>query len=217
MTGRVAQTFEDTVQVDSPVDLFKRTAAQASVYWKALPLRPGRYRIDLVLKDVNGDRVGTWTKGILVPEFGEDKLSASSLILADQLEKVPSRQVGAGSFVIANTKVRPRVPPADGRPAIFKQDQRAGIWLQVYNLAVDERTHKPDVTVEYDVVNLATQKSLVHTVESSAQMGNVGQQVTLEKTLPLATVEPGIYQVTIKVNDKVTKQTIMPTARFAVE
>ena len=50
MTGRIAQTFEDTVQIDTPADLFLKTAAQASVYWKALPLRPGRYRIDLVLK-----------------------------------------------------------------------------------------------------------------------------------------------------------------------
>ena len=139
------------------------------------------------------------------------------MILADQLEKVSSWQAGTGNFVIAETKARPRVPPSDGRPAVFKREQRAGIWMQVYNLGVDQQTHKPDVSIEYDVVNLATQKSVVHTVENTAQLGNVGQQVTLQKTLPLASVEPGIYQVTIKVDDKVSKQTITPTARFAVE
>jgi GWxTD domain-containing protein len=217
MTGRIVQTFEDTMQIDTPADLFTRTVAQASVYWKALPLRPGRYRLDLVVKDVNGDKVGTWSKGIIVPEFSDDRLSASSLILADQLEKISSRQVGTGNFVIGDTKVRPRVSPSDGRPPIFKRDQRAAIWMQVYNLAVDQQTHKPNATIEYDIVNLATNKSIVHTVESTAQLGNVGEQVTLRKTLPLASMQPGTYQVSIKVNDTVSKQTIIPTARFAVE
>jgi GWxTD domain-containing protein len=217
LSGRIAQTFEDSVQIDTPADLFTRTLAQVSVYWKAVPLRPGRYRLDLVVKDVNGDRTGTWSKGIMVPEFSEDHLSASSLILADQMEKVASRQVGTGNFIIGDTKVRPRVSPSDGRPAVFKRDQRAAIWMQVYNLAVDQQTHKPDATIEYNVVNVATNQPIVHAVESTAQMGNIGEQVTLKKTLPLASVAPGTYQVSIKIDDKVSKQTITPTARFAVE
>ena len=88
ITGRVAQTFEDTVQVDVPQELLEKTMNHSSLYWKAVPLRPGRYRIDIVVKDVNGDRVGTWTRGIMVPEYSDDKLSASSLILADEMEKV---------------------------------------------------------------------------------------------------------------------------------
>ena len=217
LSGRITQTFEDTVQIDTPADLFTRTLAQASVYWKAVPLRPGRYRLDLVVKDVNGDRAGTWSKGIIVPEFSEDQLSTSSLILADQMEKVASRQVGSGNFIIGDTKVRPRVSPSDGHPAVFKRDQRAAIWMQVYNLAVDQQTHKPDATIEYNVVNVATNQSIVHAVESTAQLGNVGEQVTLRKTLPLAGVAPGTYQVSIKIDDRVSKQTITPTARFAVE
>ena len=41
LTGKIVQTFEDTVQVDVPAELLPRTAENASVYWKALPLRPG--------------------------------------------------------------------------------------------------------------------------------------------------------------------------------
>ena len=64
MTGKIAQTFEDTVQVDVPNDLLEKTQLHSSLYWKALPLRPGRYRFDVVVKDLNGDRVGTWTHGV---------------------------------------------------------------------------------------------------------------------------------------------------------
>src|SRR4029079_4398414 len=96
--GKIAQTFEDTVQVDVPAELLPKTAENSSVYWKALPLRPGRYRFDIVVKDVNGDRVGNWSRGVPVPEFLDDKLSASSLIVADQMEPVPMKNVGTGSF-----------------------------------------------------------------------------------------------------------------------
>ena len=109
LTGKVVQTFEDTVQVDVPAELLPRTAENSSVYWKALPLRPGRYKFDVAVKDVNGDRKGSWSRGVVVPDFSDDKLATSTLIVADQMESVPSKNVGTGSFVIGTTKVRPRV------------------------------------------------------------------------------------------------------------
>lgn len=217
LTGRIIQTFEDTVQVQQPSELLPKVLDNASVYWKALPLRPGRYKLDVVLKDVNGDRMGSWTHALMVPQFNEDKLASSSLILADQMEKVPAKNVGSGSFVIGSTKVRPRVEPANGQPASFKREQKLNFWMQVYNLAIDEQTKKPNATFEYDIVNVGTNKSVVHTTESTAQMPNPGEQVTLEKSLPLASLPPGIYRLTIKVNDGVAKQAISVPARFAVE
>jgi GWxTD domain-containing protein len=216
LTGRVAQTFEDTVTVQTPTELLPKELEKPSVYWKALPLRSGRYRLDVVLKDVNGDRVGSWSRGIMVPEFGDDRLAASSLIIADDMEKVATKNVGAGNFVIGGTRVRPRVPDA-GKPVSFKRDQRVNFWMQVYNLGVDQQTHKPSATVEYEITNLASHKAIVHAVDSTQEMGNVGDQLTLLKTLPLRGVEPGLYQITIKVDDKVSKQSLAPTATFSVE
>jgi len=217
LTGKIAQTFEDTVQVDVPAELLPKATENSSVYWKALPLRPGRYRLDIVVKDVNGDRKGTWSKGIQVPEFSDDRLATSSLIVADQMEPVATRDVGTGSFVIGTTKVRPRVPSSDGKPVTFKRNQKLNFWMQVYNLSVDEQTHKPSATVEYDVVNTATNKPVIHTVESTDKMGNVGEQITLEKSLSAANLQPGTYRIQIKVNDNVSKQTVDPSAMFAVE
>ena len=219
MTGKIAQTFEDTVQVDQPAELLPKLVDNSALYWKALPLKPGMYKIDLVLKDVNGDRMGTVSQGIRVPEYTEDKLAASSLIVADQMEKVPTKSVGTGNFVIGTTKVRPRVEEAVGKPAVFKRatGQKANFWMQVYGLSMDEQTKKPSANIEYDIKKMGAEKSVVHMTETTAQLGNVGEQITLEKSLPLGSLEPGIYQITIKVNDNVSKQEISPTAKFAVE
>ena len=219
LTGRVVQTFEDTAQVDVPAELLPRTAENSSVYWKALPLRPGRYKVDIAVKDVNGDRKGVWSRGIVVPEFSDDKLSTSSLIVADLMEAVPTKDVSTGSFVIGLNKVRPRVAPADGKPALFKRsrDQKVNFWMQVYNLGVDDKTHRPSATFEYDIVNVATNKPVVQKTESTETMGNVGEQVTLQKSIAAANLQPGVYRIDIKVNDNISKQTIDPSATFAVE
>ena len=217
LTGHIAQTFEDTVQADIPAELLPKTAENSQVYWKAVPLRPGRYRFDIVVKDVNGDRVGTWSRGVIVPDFGDEKLASSSLIVADVMEPVAVKNVGTGDFVIGTNKVRPRVPPADGKPVMFHRNQKVNFWMQVYNLSVDDKTHKASATFEYDIVDAATNKPVVHTVESTEKMGNVGDQVTLEKTLSAASLNPGIYRIEIKVNDNISKQMVDPTATFAVE
>jgi hypothetical protein len=66
-------------------------------------------------------------------------------------------------------------------------------------------------------MNTATNQPVVDLTESTAQMGNIGDQMTLEKSLPANSLAPGVYQVTIKVNDLVSKQTISPTTKFAVQ
>ncbi|HEY1679703.1 MAG TPA: GWxTD domain-containing protein [Candidatus Sulfotelmatobacter sp.] len=219
LTGKVVQTFEDTVQVDVPAELLPKTAENASVYPKALPLRPGLYKLNIAVKDVNGDRKGVWSRSIRVPEYSDDKLSTSSLIVADLMEPVPTKAIGSGNFVIGTTKVRPRVPPADGKPATFKRDkdQRMSFWMQVYNLGVDEKTHKPSATFEYNITNLATNKSVVQKTENTDTMGNIGDQVTLQKSIVPANLQPGVYKIEIKVNDLVSKQTVDPSTTFAVE
>ena len=217
LSGRILQTFEDPVQVDVPAELLPQVAENSSVYGKALPLRPGRYKLDIVVKDVNGDRMGTWSHGIIVPDYSDEKLEASSLIVADLVEPVPTKSIGTGMFVIGSTKVRPRVAPADGQPAVFKRNQKVNFWMQVYNLNVDEKTHKPSATFQYDVVNAATNKPVIQTTESTDKMGNVGDQVTLQKSLSAANLAPGIYRIDIKVNDNISKQTVGPSATFAVE
>jgi GWxTD domain-containing protein len=219
LTGKIVQTFEDTVQVDVPAELLPRTAENSEVYYKALPLRPGRYKLNVAVKDVNGDRKGVWSRSIIVPEYADDKLSNSSLIVADQMEPVPTKAIGTGSFVIGTMKVRPRVAPADGKPAVFKRDRdpKLNFWMQVYNLGMDEKTHKPSATIEYDVTNVATNKSIVQQVESTDNMGNVGDQLTLQKSIASANLQPGVYRIQIKINDKISKQTVDPSAVFAVE
>ena len=195
----------------------RQTLENASVYWQAPTLRPGRYRLDIIVKDVNGDRKGSWSKGVLVPEYTEDKLASSSLILADVMEKADVKSAGTGRFVIGNTKIRPSVEGSNGQPPRFKREQRLNLWMQVYNLAIDDKTKKPSASIAYDIIDAQTNKSVLHADEKTEQMGNVGEQLTLTKSIALNKLQPGLYRFQVKVDDNVDKQSLSPSARFAVE
>ena len=213
LTGRVVQTFEDTLNRDFPDSLAQQSRQGMSVYQKAVPLRPGLYRLDLVLKDVKSGNVGVVGTSLRVPRYDYEQLSASNLILADQMERVSSKQVGLGQFVIGDAKVRPRVNQS------FTTGERMSVYLQIYNLGVDEKTHHSDVTYDFILTRLdgGTAKEVFHKKETSDEFGQSGQQVTLEKRIPLAGLEPGRYKFTVQVTDNVSKQSISPTADFTVK
>ena len=217
LTGRVVQTFEDEVQVDIPHDLLTNLAENPSVYGKSLPLAPGHYRLDIALKDMNGDRTGTWYHSIVVPQYRDDQLSTSSLILADRMEPVATSDIGRGAFVIGDFLVRPHMPSVVGQPPHFKKDQKIFIWMQVYNLSTDPKTNRPSATVIYDVVNDAGGSPVIHTEQSSSDLGLVGSQATVQKTIHSGNLKPGAYKIQIRIEDKLSGQTIEPSEKLVVE
>ena len=206
--GRIVNTFEKSLVLDVPQNEFQRYQDHKSVYQEAVPLKPGRYKLSLVLKDDLNGHMGSMELGIIVPHYDEDTLTSSSLILADLIQPLPTSQVGSGPFVIGGTKVRPSV---NGK---FTRDQKLGIYMQVYNLGVDEKTHKPSLDVQYEI--LKDGKSILNQPEDPTNLKKASQQFTVEKTMPLGGLGPGKYTVQIKVTDNIKKQTVSPTATFEV-
>jgi hypothetical protein len=218
LTHKTVQTFEDTVQVEQPAELLEKSLDRKSVYWKAIPLIPGLYRLDIAIKDVNNsDHVGLYGSSLEVPAYHDEKLATSSLILADEMNTVSSREIGAGSCVIGNTHICPRVSPNRATPVSFKRGQLLNFWMQVYNLGIDDATKSNQATVTYQITQTATGAVILEKELESKDLGAHSDQLTVEKTLPMAGLEPGKYKVTIKINDTISKQEIAQSAPFVVE
>jgi GWxTD domain-containing protein len=208
LSGHIVNTFEKTLVLDVPEHEFQLFQNHKSLWQEAIPLKPGRYKLSLVLKDDSNGHMGSEELGIVVPTFGEELLANSSLILADQIQPLPTSQVGSGPFVIGGTKVRPSVNNQ------FTRDQRLGIYMQVYNLGIDDKTHKPSLDVRYEVERDG--KALVDQPEDPLNLKKASQQFTVVKSMPLKGLTPGKYTVQIKVTDNIKKQTVSPTATFEV-
>jgi hypothetical protein len=210
LTRRTVQTCEDTIALPIPDSLLEKALEQTSVYWKSIPLRPGLYRLSLALKDVNNGNIGTMELRMEVPAFEDEQLSTSSLILADQLEKVPTRRIGLGPFVIGDSKVRPAVG------SNFTKDQKLGVYLQVYNLKPDMSGRKPSATIHYSL--LKNDQPIFETQENAADLPDASpSQVNIEKLLPLESLEPGKYTMKVTVTDSISSGTVARSAEFTVE
>src|SRR5271163_1876785 len=110
MSRRPANYFEDLVRVDVPTEMLQQAVeGRRDIYQKTLPLKPGRYRLNIAAKDVVGGNQTTFEMALDVPHIEDDQLGVSSVILADIIEKVPTKNIGTGPFVIGTSKVRPRV------------------------------------------------------------------------------------------------------------
>jgi GWxTD domain-containing protein len=212
IAGRVVNTFEDPVTIELPADLLAKAIDGASVYQKAIPLAPGLYRLNVVCKDVVGGNMSTYPVALKVPTFEDDTLASSSLILADLIEKVPTNSIGTGQFVIGDTKVRPRLDDT------FNRNEKLGIYTQFYNFAPDEKTKKPNGSIQYEILKSGSEKPLLDYTENVTDIpGASAQQVTVEKLLPLQSLQPGQYTLKMKVVDKTNNQVLTPTANFTVK
>ena len=211
MSRRVVNVFERTVTVDSAAEQLKAKMGLSSIWQESIPLPPGLYRMNIVAKDVVGGNMTNYEVAINVPHYDDEKLASSSLILADLIEKVPTRSIGTGQFVVGGSKVRPRLTDS------FRRDEKMGIWMQLYNFQPDEKTQKPNASVEYEVTKTGTNEKIFNfSEEVSSIQGASANQVTIEKLLPLQTMQPGNYTLRLKIIDKNRNQTLSPQTTFTV-
>jgi len=208
VANMTAAKFEDSVTTTATAQELSSTRARKSAYARAFILNPGRYRVDVIVRDIDTGNAGVKKVGFMVPKFPTDSLSASSIILAAKLENMES---GApiGPFVIGTTKVIPNLS------GVYRRGQPIGIYLQVYNAAMDQTTLRPAADAEY--VLLKDGKELSKQIEDWRQINDAGQRLTLTRLIDSRNLEPGKYQIQIRIRDHVSGQTITPAASFTVE
>jgi GWxTD domain-containing protein len=211
MNRRPVSSFDDTVSVEALPENLQEETKRASVYNKAIFLPPGMYRLNIVAKDLVGSNVTNFEEALNVPRYDEETLASSTMILADLLEKVPTRSIGTGPFVIGASKVRPRLSGAFGR------GEKLGVYAQFYNFAPDETTQKPNGSIQYEVTRDGSNlKVLDFTEDVSSIEGASANQVTVEKLLPLQSLEPGKYTLKMTATDRTRDKKVSTSGSFTV-
>jgi GWxTD domain-containing protein len=211
LSRRPVTTFEKPLEITIAPELLQKLAANRSIYQQSVPLSPGRYRLNVVAKDVIGGNTNSYEVALDVPRFDEEKLASSSLILADTIEKLPTKSIGGGMFSIGDTKVRPRLGDK------FSREEKMGIYLQVYNFMPDEKTQKPSGEISYEINKVNSTDKVLEFTEDLAKIPNASaSQVTIEKLLPLKAMAPGTYTLKVKATDKKGNQTLQQQTNFIV-
>lgn len=207
VANRRVGKFEDSVTTTATSEELSTTRTRKSAYAKGFILDPGRYRVDVIVRDVHSGAAGLKQVGFVVPEFQVDRLSASSIVLAIKLEKMEGG-APVGPFVIGTTRVIPNLS------AIYRRNQPVGIYLQIYNAAIDQTTLRPAADAEY--VLLKNGKELSRLVEDWRQIDDAGQRLTLTRLIDSSALEPGEYEIQIRIRDHVSGQKITPSATLTI-
>ena len=208
VAGRRSGVFEDPVSTSATVTELTAAKDRKSAYQKAYALAPGTYKVEVIVRDVNSGATGVQKIGFTVPKYEAAKLGASTLVLSAVLRDI-SDQPAVGQFVIGNYKV---IPNVSGN---FRKTDPVGIYMQIYNAGVDETTLRPSVDVDYVITQ--GNKEILKVAEDWRGGSDAGQRLTLARLLPGGILKPGDYELTIKVRDRVSGQTLSPTSKFTVQ
>jgi len=207
VAGRRVGIFEDPVITTATTQELTEAKDRKSAYQKAVALAPGTYKVDVIVRDVASGATGIRHVGFTVPRYDPAKLSTSTLILAAKLQSLVD-QPAVGQFVIGQTKVIPNVS------GTYHRGQPVGVYMQVYNAGIDQTTLRPSVDVEYAL--LKDGKELGKHVEDWRGMSDSGQRLTLQRLIDSSTLTPGEYELSIRIRDRVSGQTLSPSAKFTV-
>jgi len=211
MTRRPITTFEYPLSIDAPPDMLQKYTQQRSIYQKTVPLAPGRYHLNIVAKDTVAGNLNNYEVALDVPHFEEEKLASSSLILADTIERLPTKSIGGGMFAIGDSKVRPRIGSK------FSKDEKLGVYIQFYNFGPDEKTQKPSGVIEYEIDKAGSNEKIADFTEELNTIPNFSaNQVIVEKQVGLSAFAPGNYVIKIKATDRNRNQTVQQQANFTV-
>jgi GWxTD domain-containing protein len=207
VAGRRSGIFEDPVITTATSQELTEAKDRKSAYQKAIALTPGTYKVDVIVRDVASGATGVRHVGFTVPKYDPQKLSTSTLVLAAKLESLVD-QPAVGQFVIGQTKVIPNVS------GIYRRGQPVGVYMQIYNAGIDQTTLRPSVDVEYAL--LKDSKEIGKQTEDWRGMSDSGQRLTLARLLATQNLAPGEYELAIRIRDRVSGQTLSPSAKFTV-
>jgi len=208
VAGRRVGIFEDPVITTATVQELSDAKDRKSAYQKAVPLAPGTYKVDVIVRDVSSGATGLKRLGFTVPRYDQEKLSTSTLVLAAKLESL-NDQPAVGQFVIGTTKVIPNVAK------VYKRGQAVGVYLQIYNAGIDQTTLRPSVDVEY--VLTKDGKEVGKQNEDWRGMSDSGQRLTLARLIDTSRLPTGEYDILIRIRDRVTGQALSPSEKFTVQ
>jgi predicted phage tail protein len=96
---------------------------------------------------------------------------------------------------------------------------KLGIYLQLYNVKLDEALHKTKVSVAYRITKdqQKDQQEVWRFVETPDHLHQGGEQLTIERFLPVSSLPAGRYTIEVTAIDLLTNNTVIRTAEFTVK
>jgi hypothetical protein len=193
----------------------------------------GEYDVYLVAKEPTPDKapknapppkVSALKQAATVPDFWNNELSTSSVIVAQRIDPLPApltpQQQADRPYALGMMEI---VPTFETK---FTKKAELSTFMLIYNPKVDSG-NKPDVSVEYNFYQRLAGAPEKFFNKTNPQNLNgqtlppnfdlaAGHQLQSGQAVPLASFPEGDYRLEIKVTDKIANKTLTREINFTV-
>ena len=205
--NRVVYEFEDVLSVDaSPEEVGD---LEVFLYQYTIPLKIGRYKLTLILREERSGKMGSTESMVLVPGAKEDEVNVSSILLADQIGPAMTEEFPAPFVTAGGLKIYPNFGN------VFSPKSPIGLYAEIYNLGIDQSTRRPSIDVTSQVIGSTGEVVQEENLTSIATVF-YGDRVSVARFWPQPDLPPGNYTFRLSVNDRVGQKTIREETRLTV-
>jgi len=212
LSGTLVYEFDDEVMVSFPAasgDRLEAIRGQQTFYRRPLALRPGRYRLDAVLRESPSNRLGSATTGIVVPDLSKgSNLKMSPVVLASSLDKLQPERRSGGGYLPGRFKITPNL---DGT---LDRDGYLAFYFEIYNYGVDASTASPSLAVEYAVTAPGGLERAFRDITRGILIED--DRVLVPRQVALSGYRPGGYEIHFRVTDRISGQVAEQKAAFRI-
>ena len=209
ITNRVVTEFDDDLMVSYSPEGLQGGLLKTAMYQRVLSLdNKLRYKLDLIVKDLHSEKIGATRQSILPPAVREERLAASSLILSNTIRVLQNIPDMNERFVLGDVKIFPSLSKE------FTRKMQLGIYLHVYNAALDQASLAPELSVTYSLLRdgEVIRQAVDQKGESTQYFSE--QRIVLIKALSFDSLEPGEYRLRVEVQDRLSNQQVMVSEDF---
>ncbi len=208
--GRMLTEFEQELAIDYEAEEFKKSLTERSVYQNQIAAPAGLYKLTLILEDLHGERMGSTEIRLPAPQYDEKQLAAS-LILADSIQKLGTVPDSIQMFVLGDLKVIPNVNRT------FASTASLPVYLQVYNLQVDQALARPAPEIVYEISrNGKIVKNVADTASQNLAYFSPERAVFVQY-LDLEGLPLGDYSLRVTVRDGISRESAGTRDRFKIQ
>jgi VWFA-related protein len=156
--GNVKALARDNVQVRLPADSAEKIRAGGILYSNGFQLRPGDYKLKMIVRDNGNGKIGSFEQAIAVPVMDGKSLQTSTVVLGNRLLNAQDaagvihqgsmrrlQGVGGSGFdpmVIEGKKIVPSIGN------VFVARQTVYVYFQVYGAAPEQPSGKPSIETD---------------------------------------------------------------------
>jgi len=189
-------------------DYFRKISLKEKDYYveSRYPLAPGVYQLVFGLRDSKSGEYSVFMREIEVPDFWTDRLNIGNLILSDRVELAD-----AGSKVDSAFNFGPRFvyPKKD---TVFNKKDTLNAVYHIYNAQTENRKVRllQDVRLTSATRTYRLPDSLLEDEVAQGQIVGAGVPI------PLSPIEPGEYELQIKITDQISGQVVENSIKVVI-